>query len=364
MTITAQPDSALSDQTKRHAGLPYAPSWADRLIDRIERLPVPAWLFFLIVLVLAPLLQHIVQWMDGSLPLGSISPALAAEAPYLVFAPAAYQYLNTTARRALREFRPALAIDDAQYARLEYELTTVPARPALIASVVSVALAIQSLIATPAAFGLLPGTSIAMGMLIALYLIIQAPFYVILIYHTLRQLRMVASIHAMVKEIDLFQLFPVYAFSSLTARTGLALVLLTYYTYYFFYDLNVRGASPGLLNSLTLVIYFVVALVCFALPLHGMHLRLVEEKSRLLDEAGRRLELTLSDLHRRIDNAEYDKVESIEKTLLALKAERDELEKISTWPWKTETLRSFVSVMIVPIVLYLLTRFLERLVGL
>ena len=364
MTIVTQPESALPSPIETNARLPYAPSWVDRLIAWIERLPLPAWLFYLTAILVALLIEHIVQWMDGSLPLGSTSPALAAEAPFLVFAPAVYQYLNTTARQALQEFRQALQIDDAQYAILKYELTTVPARPALIATLIGVVLGAISLVSTPAAFGLAPGTSTATAILLVLYIIIQSPFYFILVYHTLRQLRLVASIHAMVKHINLFQLFPVYAFSSLTARTGLAIIFLIYYSYFFLYHLNIRGSTPGPLGFITLIVFLLVALACFVLPLYGIHLRLAQEKSRLLGEANHRLELALSDLHQRVDSREYDKVDGIQKTLAALKAEHDVLEKISTWPWKTETLRSFISIIALPIILYLISRFLGRLVGL
>lgn len=114
------------------------------------------------------------------------------------------------------------------------------------------ALTLLSLLSTPAAFGLSPTTSTATALIIILYIISQSPFYAVLAYHTLRQLRLVASIHAMVKEINLFQLFPVDAFSSLTARTGLAFVLLIYYTYFFFSSLNVRGSTPGFLGNVSL----------------------------------------------------------------------------------------------------------------
>ena len=100
------------------------------------------------------------------------------------------------------------------------------------------------------------------------------------------------------------------------------------------------------------------------LLLDGIHLRLAQQKSRLLGEANRRLELALSDLHQRVDRCEYDKADGIQMTLSALKVERDVLEKISTWPWKTETLRGFMSIIALPILLYLISRFLGRLVGL
>lgn len=363
MTVTKLA-SKLPDRKVGNANLPYAPSWVDRLIAWIDRLPLPPWLFYLAALLAGLLMEHIVHWIDGSLPAGSISIPLAAEAPFLVFAPAAQHYLNATARRALHEFRPALHIDDAQYAILEYQLTTVPARTGLIAGLLGVVLAIVSTISYPAAFGLSPKTPTATTLIIILYIIIQSPFYLVLIFHTLRQLRLVASIHAMVKHINLFQLFPVYAFSSLTSRTGLAIVFIIYYTYFFFYYINVRGSTPGLLGTAVLVFLFLVALACFVLPLNGIHLRLAQEKASLLAEANRRTEITLSALHQRVDEGEYDKVDGMQKALAALKAEHELIDRISTWPWRSETLRSFLSTIAIPVMLYLATRLLGRLVGL
>lgn len=356
--------STVSNRKEGYAGLPYAPSWVDRLLDWIDRLPLPAWLFYLIVLFIALLIEHMIQWAEGSLVAGALSLALVAEAPFLIFAPAAQQYLNKTARQALREFRPALQIDDAQYAILEYELTVIPARAGFFAGLVGLALAIFSLLSTPDAFGLSPTTSTATSIVIILYIIIQAPFYAVLVYHTLRQLRLVASIYAMVKDINLFRLFPVYAFSSLTARTGLAIVLLVYYTYFFFYSLNVRGSTPGMLGTISSVILLLVALACFVLPLTGMHRRLAQEKARLLGESSRRLESTLVALHERVDHGEYDKVDGMQKAVAALQAEHQIIDKISTWPWRTETLRTFLSTLTLPIILYLISRFLGRMVGL
>jgi hypothetical protein len=95
-----------------------------------------------------------------------------------------------------------------------------------------------------------------------------------------------------------------------------------------------------------------------------MHRRLAQEKSRLLGESSRRLESTLAALHERVDHGEYDKVDGMQKAVAALQAEQQIIDKISTWPWRIETLRAFLSTITLPIILYLISRFLGRLVGL
>ncbi len=301
--------------------------------------------------------------MDGSLVAGSISLALLVETPFTVFPLAAQHYLNATARRALHEFRPALQIDDAQFADLEYKLTTVSARAGLIAAAIGAVLAIGALQSAPASFGLSPASSAATIAITGLFGFFIIAFFLIFIYHTLRQLSTVASIHTMAKQINLFQLGPIYAFSLLTARTGLAIILIVYYEYFFFYYLNVYGTLPSPGETVWWVSLFFVALACFVLPLNGIHRRLVQEKSRLLAEANRRMERILSALHQRVDRGEYGKVSGMQTTLAALNAEREMIDKISTWPWRSETLRGFLSSIVFPIVLYLITRLLSRFLG-
>jgi hypothetical protein len=328
----------------------------------VDRLPWPPWLFYLAVVLAGLLSRHAVRWLDGSLPAGSLNLALAAEAPFLVLTLATQHYLNATARCALQEFRPALQIDDAQYALLEYQLTTVPARAGLMAGVLGAALALLIITFDPASFGVFATTSLMANALAASFAMLASAFAIVFVYHTLRQLRLVATIHAMAKHVNLFQLGPIYAFSSLTARTGLAIVLFVYYDYFFFYYLGVQGA-PGLIETAGLIFLFIVALACFVLPLNGIHNRLVQEKSQLLAETNRRTERTISALHQRVDDGEYDKVDGMQKTLATLNSEREVIDKISTWPWRTETLRGFLSTIALPVLLYLATRFLGRLLG-
>jgi hypothetical protein len=105
-----------------------------------------------------------------------------------------------------------------------------------------------------------------------------------------------------------------------------------------------------------------VAAAAFVLPLRGMHQRLVVEKERLQLGADKRFKATLADLHRSVDERDLSVADGLNKTLTSLQLERDALARIPTWPWQPATLRAFVSVLLVPVVIWLIIRLLERFV--
>lgn len=53
---------------------------------------------------------------------------------------------------------------------------------------------------------------------------------------------------------------------------------------------------------------------------------------------------------------------SFNKLLGSLIAEREMLARLPTWPWQAGTVGAFVTALLLPIVLFLVTRALERLV--
>ena len=276
---TTKLEPEMTNRTEGDLSLPYPPSWVDRIIARIDRLSWPAWLVYSAALLAGLLIRHAAHWIDGSLPAGSFSLDVAVGAPFLVVPPVAQYYLNATARRALREFRPALQIEDARSTALEYQLTTLPARAGLIAGGLGAALQVLAIAINPASFGISSINSPITNVLESAYLMLVAALLLVFIFHTLRQLRLVASLHARAKQLNLFQLVPVYAFSSLTARTGLVILLYVYYNFGFYFYLNIQRSPTGFLETAGLVFLFVVSVSCFVLPLHGIHHRLVAEKS-------------------------------------------------------------------------------------
>ena len=128
----------------------------------------------------------------------------------------------------------------------------------------------------------------------------------------------------------------------------------------------------------TLVVFglpmLLLAAAAFFLPLRGLHDRLVEEKRRLLTAGAGSLEATIAALHRLshdevanqndIDASRVaqTRIDALSKAQSALIQERDVVQRLSTWPWDPSTLRTVVSAIALPIVLFLITRYLDRLI--
>jgi hypothetical protein len=90
--------------------------------------------------------------------------------------------------------------------------------------------------------------------------------------------------------------------------------------------------------------------------------RLDAEKDRLKGEVGRRMSSALVEIHRAVDAGDAPAVAAGHQALSALTAERDLLAKVPTWPWSAGAPTRFLYAVLLPIGLWLMTRFLERVV--
>ena len=112
---------------------PYAPSWINRLTAWVGRLPGPSWLYYLGLGVALFLAQAIVLWVEGAFPSGTL-PAFGYLAGAIAFILALFHYLDEWAGGALATLRPALNTGEQGYSELHYQLTKLPARSTLLAS--------------------------------------------------------------------------------------------------------------------------------------------------------------------------------------------------------------------------------------
>jgi hypothetical protein len=249
--------------------------------------------------------------------------------------------------------------DEAHFKSLCYRLTNQPALPTLLASVGGVIFAICVLVliwfAAPGfaqqllLFTSAPATIVEAGVFVLLWWNWGA-----LIYHTVRQLRLVSHIYTSDTRIDIFNLSPLYSFSWLTARTAIGLVLATY---------AFILTAPGLMsNPITLGIMafnFVFAVVAFAWPLLGIHRLLEEAKSQKMASSAQRFEIVVAELHRRTDHGEFNTMAEMKEGMEALVHERDVIDKVYTWPWQRETVSGLSTALLLPIFVWIITRLLD-----
>lgn len=336
---------------------PYPPSWLNVLISWIERLPGPPWVAFLAIGAITIVIANAQAPLAGR-PMGldltqTYYAILFTGILWLI------HYLDHVAREALDTFRPAMGISDADAADLRYRLTVVPARGAAILFVAAILWTIEAYVFQAEAEGIVGLPPLA--------LMVRAPFetlttaiILVTLYHTLRQLRLVGQIHAMAKRIDLYQPAPLYAFSTLTARTGMGIFLLLIPSFVF-----VPGTASTL-DYLVMAGWFTgllaISSAAFVLPLQGMHGRIAAEKQHLEAEVGRRLTATTATLHHAVDQGDLSSADGLNKTLASLIAERELVHKLPTWPWQPGTVGAFVTAILLPIGLWLATRLLERVV--
>jgi hypothetical protein len=358
MSTIASQETLASQETSRT--LPYAPSWIDRLTDWVRARPLPPWLTYLLLGVALALIEMAIKWSDGTYPVGTIDYyhlAVAATGPTIL---TLLHYLDDWAADALAAFRPAMRVDEAEYRLLRYELTTLPrwfalAVTALFGIFVTGGIALLSSPAQSAELRILT-SPLAAVVDMALFVFIWALVGTIA-YHTVHQLRMASRIHRDYAQINLFQPSPLYAFSRLTSRTALGLAFVGYGWYLI--QSGFQSLS-GLYNVVTAFPALVLAVATFVLPLLGIHRMLQAEKDKLVSEAARRMEMVIAELHRSTDQGDFEKMAGLNSAMDGLVKEQSVLEKIPTWPWQTETLRGFVTALLLPLVLWFITKLLER----
>ena len=339
----------------------YAPSWLDRLYDWLVSLPGPTWLAYLVLAILSVLVANSALWLSGLRPLGELEPAQVGWGVATVLLLAASHRLKTAAGAAFDGFRPALGTGVPDPDRARYELTAMPARSILLVTLFAVGI-------TPVYYVFDPVVSQVVGLTplgLVPRIISEGGTSAILlgiVYQALRQMRIVSRLHDAADRIDPFRPAPLYAFSRLTAQVGLVLV-----------GFNALGIllNPAMFESsaaLTIFVpwlvgFTVVAVAVFIVPLLGMHRRLDAEKDRVLGAADDRTRDLLGELNEAIDARATDRVEALDRTISALRHEREILAKLPTWPWSIGTIRGFGSALLLPIGLYLIQRYLGALLG-
>src|SRR5689334_12560385 len=71
----------------------YAPSWLDQTTRWIRRLPMPGWLFYLLLILIFVFVETVPKWLAGTYPVGVFVPFHVVFAATFAFSLAAHRYL-------------------------------------------------------------------------------------------------------------------------------------------------------------------------------------------------------------------------------------------------------------------------------
>jgi hypothetical protein len=323
-------------------------------------LPWHGWWLFPAMAGVLLLWGQAILWATGRLAVGTFDPTLTVSVAYGPYAVAVLGYLNLVAGRALDAFWPATGWPDRDRASWAHAFTTVRAGlglPSLIIGIVVALVAIQS---APAS---VVGTDDLSRLIYAVALAPSAIFgysmTLVAIAHTSRQLRLVARIHREARAIDPFDRGPVYAFSRFTVQIGLAFLVSGYYTL----TLNGSFQSGNPVGVAVLGLILALGAACFIVPLWGIHERLRVEKEVLFAGVEDRVNKLAQELYRRIDAGEYDGTKVINEAIAAAGAVRERIARLPTWPWPPQLLRGFLSALLLPVVVYLISRLIGGQIG-
>ena len=274
--------------------------------------------------------------------------------PLIVLGLAFYHFITQAGSQALQNFRPLLPADENEFTKIDYGLNYLPPRLFWLIIIISILGSISYVFGSPNTFGaIVPRTILPVSIIFIISIITVIPFYGQL-FRIFRQVRILNDLFERASNINLLHLEPAHAFARLTASTGGGLILLIVTAILYNPDLGVG------FNLVGVIIAACLCVLIFVVPLVGMRRRLIAEKKRRLEEVSGLLQLTLDQIHAKARNQADIDIGEVKATMGALIEERALIEKVSTWPWDTGTLRGFASTLLLPIVLWLITRLLEK----
>jgi len=339
---------------------PYSPSWLNYLNSSVNRLPGPIWAYYLGLWMALVVILVAVLWSEGIFSAGTLFPAQFFIPAMIVLLLGMVHFLDRRASAALETLQPALALDEDGYDRVHYRLTTMPALPTVLASVVTIGIVfLLGLVSgeTESSLEAISSSPVAAAFLQAVYWIGWWSFGAFA-YHTIHQLRVINRTYTKHARVHLFAQRPLYAFSSITALTAGVLALATY---------GWTALNPDNLTNIYSVVVIatitVLALLVFVWPLWGVHQLLQVEKAQRLDECALQLEDAIADLHRKMKSGDLTDVEQLNVVMESLVIEKGALDAIPTWPWQPETLRLLVTALALPLGLWIIQYALQPLFG-
>ena len=335
---------------------PYKPSWFDVFNQWVERLPVNMWLFHLLFGILLVLIHVFFLWLDGNLLTVEIFPIIIFNSFAIPFLFLMMHLLDKQAIKALSTMQPVLDITQEENQNYAYQLSNLPFLAPLVAAtlLMLITILLPSVTISPLRYAVLeqlPTFNVVFHILDKS----SAFLFGVLIYHTIRQLRLVNQINHKIGTIHLFNLGPLQGFSRLTGTTAIGLLVFVYP----WMLINPELLSDPILFAIIAIFTFIAILV-FLWPLWGVHRIIEQEKQKELLEINTRFETQLSRFNQHIDHGEFAEAEKLSGIITSFDVQHKRIKAIPTWPWSPEIARLVLTAIALPIVLMILQYFIVQ----
>jgi hypothetical protein len=334
----------------------YKPNFIHGFFSWLEMIPIPIWLFYVFLLLLNGISQHLVAWNKEALPLGDWDIYLMFSAAWFVETMLLGHFHEGTVGKLIDGYRPLLDLSDSAFARLKHEFTKIPALTGTLIFLLGIGFGIVGAISTRE---ISPEIHFVFPALIYVIWGASSGIAFLFTYQLARQLQQLSKIFKMTKRIDIFDLSPIYAFSRYMAVLAVGIFVIVYITPLVLDPTSFASETV----SFQTVIWILFSMMIFFLPLIGINRRLVTEKERLLKKARARMSDLFERVHAHIDEKDYQDVSGINSLFASMKEEIEILRSTPTWPWKPGTLRALIATLVLPILLSYVQKLLSIVLG-
>ena len=334
----------------------YTPRWLYKFFAFIERLPIPAWLLGLLYILVSAGALHWVAWSQSVVPFGEASVFLFSVGIFTVAGFVPWHFLSLRARSAIQDFFKSRRKSPAQTEIILSDFVSLPPLWGTVAFLLGGLYGIISYYQyavpkIPLSIQVLPGW-------ILVNYIIPMGFFSIIITRLGRQTVIMRHLYREM-DVDIFNPAPIYALSRYAVVTTITLLLVIY-------SLVLLSLPERLLTTtdfISIVLVNGLLLLFFFAQLLGINQRMRQAKTRLLSQLSKDIESVYNDVHKAVQKKAYSAVGRMQASVVTLKHEQEILQKLPTWPWQPETLRNLLTPMLIPVIIYLMQRYLGGLFG-
>lgn len=334
----------------------FTPRWLYRLISFIEGLPISGWLLVILLILVPALAMHFVAWNQGALPFGQISTLFLSAGLFLLAFYAPWPFLTRRARLAIEDFFKGSKKSSAQIETILSDFVSLPQLWGTLFFLLGAFIGILSY--TMVLVPLFPQLSKVLPLLPVFIAAFSTGFAIVNLARIVRQFLIAQGLYREMK-VDIFNPAPIYALSRFAAA-GFFIIWLNFYVVFFL-------AEPALLLT---PFYFWIQLTYqgiffgfFIAQLLSISEHVRQAKESRLVQLGKDLEQVYEEVHKVLQKKGYAAVARMQASVVTLKTEQEMLQKIPAWPWQPETLRNVLTPLLIPIIVYLVQRYVGSMFG-